>query len=98
LAEDESDTRDSVVAFLDWARAELATFFKRKIDAGELDSAAKPMALADLCISVMQGGMLLTKIRRNPESFEAASRQVLAYINSLRIRTSGVTPPRRLST
>jgi hypothetical protein len=34
----------------------------------------------------MQGGMLLTKIKRNPESFESASRQVLAYLNSLRIK------------
>jgi AcrR family transcriptional regulator len=86
IAEDDSELRDSVVAFLDWSRIELSTFFKRKLDAGELESAAKPLALADLCITVMQGGMLLTKIKRDPESFEAASRQVLAYINSLRVR------------
>jgi AcrR family transcriptional regulator len=86
LIEDQSELRNVVIAFLDWSRNELAFFFKKKLDAGELDAAAKPLALADLCISVMQGGMLLTKIRRNPETFESASRQVLAYINSLRVR------------
>lgn len=73
LLDDQSELRSSIVAFLDWSRNELSSFFKEKLDAGELDSAAKPVALADLCISVMQGGMLLTKIRRDPESFESAS-------------------------
>jgi TetR/AcrR family transcriptional repressor of nem operon len=86
LAEDERGLRDSVVEFLDWSRRELARFFHEKVKAGELDRGAKPLALADLCLSVMQGGMLLTKIKRDPETFEAASRQVLAYIDSLRVR------------
>jgi AcrR family transcriptional regulator len=87
LSEDQDELRDSVVAFIDWSRTELATFFKKKIEAGELESSAKPMALADLCITVMQGGMLLTKIKRDPETFEAASRQVIVYINSLRVKS-----------
>lgn len=87
LAENQSDSRDAVIEFLDWSRLELASFFKKKIDAGELDSSAKPLALADLCLTVMQGGMLLTKIKRNPETFESAARQALAYINSLRLKS-----------
>jgi TetR/AcrR family transcriptional repressor of nem operon len=87
LAAHKSESRDSVVDFLDWSRTELASFFQKKLIAGELARSAKPMALADLCMAVMQGGMLLTKIKRNPEQFEAASRQVLAYINTLRVKS-----------
>jgi len=87
LIEDQSELRDAVIAFLDWSRNELATFFRKKLDAGELDAAVKPLALADLCITVIQGGMLLTKIERSAATFEAASRQVVAYINSLRVKS-----------
>jgi TetR/AcrR family transcriptional repressor of nem operon len=87
LTEEQSESRHSAIAFLDWSRMELASFFKKKLDAGELESTAKPLALADLCMSVMQGGMLLTKIKRNPEQFEAASKQVIAYISSLRVKS-----------
>jgi len=45
-----------------------------------------PEALADFCIAVMQGGMLLTKINRNSDMFENAAGQARAYIKSLRVK------------
>ena len=86
LIESKSELRADVVAFLDWSRAELTSFFERKLEEGELVPAAKPQALADLCIAVMQGGMLLTKIKRNPDMFDAAAKQTLTFIQGLRVK------------
>lgn len=84
ILEDQALLRQDVRLFFDWARATLGRFFAERRAAGELDATADPDALADLCIAVMQGGMLLTKITRSPEAFERAAEQTLAYIASLR--------------
>ena len=76
--------RQDVRMFFQWARASLARFFAEKRACGELPAAADPDGLADLCIVVMQGGMLVTKVTRSPETFERASAQVLAYVRFLR--------------
>lgn len=77
--------RQDICLFLEWSRSKLSRFFAERRAAGELDSSAKPDELADLCLSVMQGGMLLTKVTRNPRMFEGAARQVNGYVKSLRL-------------
>lgn len=76
--------RQDICLFLEWSRARMSRFFAERRAAGELTSSANPEELADLCISVMQGGMLLTKVTRNPAIFEGAARQVNDYVASLR--------------
>ncbi len=84
ITNDQDLLRQDIRLFLEWARAQLTRFFSDKKAAGELVSTAKPEALADLCMTVMQGGMLLTKIKRDPDIFENSISQTLAYIKSLR--------------
>lgn len=81
----ESKTRKQIDDFFEWARATLARFFNERKASGELCSNADPIAIADLCIVVMQGGMLVTKVLRRSVLFENAADEVLAYINCLRI-------------
>ena len=76
--------RQDVRLFFEWARASLGRFFAERRAAGELPASSDPDALADLFITVMQGGMLVTKITRSPHTFERASKQALAYVKTLR--------------
>ena len=78
--------RQDVQMFLQWARSQLARFFAEKKAAGELINSVKPDALADFCIAIMQGGMLLTKMKRDSDMFENAANQALTYIKSLRVK------------
>jgi TetR/AcrR family transcriptional regulator, transcriptional repressor for nem operon len=84
LLSDQPLLRQDVRLFLEWGRGQLTRFFAERKAAGELVASADPDGLADLCISVMQGGMLLTKIKRDTDIFENAAQQALAYIKSLR--------------
>jgi AcrR family transcriptional regulator len=84
LLEDDKELRADLDAFFDWGRKQLSLFFKKKTAAGELPKSTRPQALADLCIATMQGGMLLTKMRRDPEMFENAATEVLTYLKALR--------------
>jgi len=84
--------RQDICLFLEWSRSRMSRFFAERRAAGELGSSTNPDELADLCLSVMQGGMLLTKMTRNPKMFESAARQVNAYLKSLR------RVPKRLAT
>lgn len=76
--------RQDICLFIEWSRSKLSRFFAERRAAGELEPFAQPDGLADLCLAVMQGGMLLTKIMRNPRAFEGAAKQVNIYVNSLR--------------
>ncbi|HEU5399436.1 MAG TPA: TetR family transcriptional regulator [Gammaproteobacteria bacterium] len=78
--------RMEVRLFLEWARGKLARFFAERQAAGELQPSAQPEALADFCLSIMQGGMLLTKMKRDSDMFEHAAAQANAYIKSLRVQ------------
>jgi TetR/AcrR family transcriptional repressor of nem operon len=78
--------RRDIEMFLIWSRGQLARFFAERRAAGEMVAEANPDQLADLCISVMQGGMLLTKVKRDTDMFENAAAQVRAYVRSLRSR------------
>ncbi len=76
--------RQDVRLFHEWSRGQLSRFFSERKAAGEMVASANPDELADFCIAIMQGGMLLSKIKRDTDSFEHAAAQALAYIRSLR--------------
>ncbi|MCB0354723.1 MAG: TetR/AcrR family transcriptional regulator [Bdellovibrionales bacterium] len=84
LTNDQDHLRRAVKSFFDWSTAQLARFFAERKAAGELVESADPDALADLCMVVMEGGMLMSKITRSTALFERAADQVLSYIRSLR--------------
>lgn len=85
VTDNQENLRKDIVDFFSWSRARLARFFEERKNAGELLSKVDPEALADFCIAIMQGGMLLTKINRNSDMFENAASQARAYIKSLRV-------------
>ena len=64
---------------------------RRAAGGGELPPDADSDGLADLCITVMQGGMLVTKLTRSPDAFRRAAGHALAYVRSLRRTPSQVS-------
>ena len=84
LNSDQDQLRRAVNSFFEWAVGQLARFFAERRAAGELVAAADPDALADFCLTVMEGGMLMSKISRDTKTFENAAAQALAYIKLLR--------------
>lgn len=87
LSDKQEIIRQDIRIFLEWTRGKLARFFAERKAAGDLVETADPDALADLCIAVMQGGMLMTKIRRDPDIFENSAKQTLAFIEQLKTRS-----------
>jgi AcrR family transcriptional regulator len=86
VGNDQQLLRQDLRLFLQWSRGQLARFFAERKAAGELVASADPETLADFCISIMQGGMLLTKMQRATDMFEGAAVHALAYLRSLRLR------------
>jgi AcrR family transcriptional regulator len=84
VTSDQALLRQDVRLFYQWARGRLARFFAERKAAGELQASANPEALADFCIAIMQGGMLVTKINRDISVFENAAAQAIAYLRSIR--------------
>lgn len=85
VAGNQENLRQDLLDFFSWSRGRLAQFFEARKRAGELPKKVDPEALADFCITIMQGGMLLTKINRSSDMFENAAGQAQAYIKSLRM-------------
>lgn len=86
VTDNQKNLRKDVVNFFSWSRGRLARFFDERKRTGELSTKVDTEALADFCITVMQGGMLLTKINRSSEMFENAASHARAYIKSLRTK------------
>ena len=84
LASENKKARSDVLQFLEWSRGKLRTFFRERKAAGELVPGTRPEELADFCISIMQGGMLLSKIRRDTEMFKNSASLAIKYIRTLR--------------
>ena len=83
IKKEQKALRKTLIIFLQWSRAQLGQFFKERKIAGELRANIEPEELADFCISIMQGGMLLTKMKRNSDMFENAAKHARAYLKSL---------------
>jgi TetR/AcrR family transcriptional repressor of nem operon len=84
LSDDQELLRQEVRIFLEWTRGKIARFFAERKAAGDLPSKVNPDSLADFCISIMQGGMLLTKMKRDTDMFENAAKEAVNYLRLLR--------------
>ena len=61
-------------------RSNLAAFFIREGAAGGASKETRPEELADFCIAMVQGAMLMGKIKRDARTVEATIRTSLAHI------------------
>ncbi len=79
----DEETRATIVRIFDRARAPLRDYFAACAAGGRLAPGADADDLADFCIVVMQGGLLVSRVRRDPEAFARAAAQALAHVRAL---------------
>lgn len=80
VTENDELIRQDLALIFEVVRTKLATFFVREKAAGRLDRAVSEETLADYCLSMIQGAMLLGKIKRSSELGEDVVGEVLAHL------------------
>jgi len=86
LTADQELLRQDVRLIFDFIRHRLIEFFATLKGQGKIPSSVKPEELADFCICIMQGGLLVGKIRREVEPFENSVAHALSYLKGLDTR------------
>jgi AcrR family transcriptional regulator len=82
LAEHDEGARLALADGFDRWEAGLRTGLQAIAARGELRSAADPALLATQTLAALQGGLLLTQVRRDPAQLRAAAGSVLALIRA----------------
>jgi Tetracyclin repressor-like, C-terminal domain len=80
LQEDDDLTRQALCLILDLMLARLESFFSREKMAGRLPSTVDVEQVANLCVALIQGAMLIGKIRRNCHSTEVVFEDLLRHL------------------
>ena len=65
-------------------RAKIAAFFIREKASGRLESTAHEEKLADFCIAMMQGAMLMGKVKRDSRLVEDVVRETMRHLDTMR--------------
>ena len=84
LAETDPGTRTALVTAYDRWEAPIRAGLIAMHERGELRPEADPDELATAMMAAVQGGLLLTQVRRDPEPLRAALTTVIERIRSLR--------------
>jgi TetR/AcrR family transcriptional regulator, transcriptional repressor for nem operon len=84
LSDAQDGLRRDIDEICEFSRAPLVRFFEAMRQKGELPRSAQPESLADFCYSIMQGGLLIAKVRRDITPFENSVKHALKYVKSLR--------------
>jgi TetR/AcrR family transcriptional repressor of nem operon len=82
LAEHNEGARLALAAGFDRWEAGLCVGLQSMADRGELCPECQPELLAKQTLAALQGGLLLTQVRRNPSEMRAAADAVLALIRA----------------
>jgi AcrR family transcriptional regulator len=65
---------------------QLAAFFIREKAKGRLSATVNERHLADYCMAVAQGAMLIGKVKRDPQLVEATFREALAHLRAYAVK------------
>jgi TetR/AcrR family transcriptional regulator, transcriptional repressor for nem operon len=85
LAESNDATRADLVAAFDLWEAPIRAGLARMRERGELRADADVTALATMMLAAIQGGLLLTQLRRSSTAFRQATSAVIGYIETFAI-------------
>ena len=80
VTENDELIRQDLSLIFEVARGKLATFFVREKAAGRLEPRVGEDSLADYCLAVIQGAMLLGKVKRSGKLVESVVRESLAHL------------------
>jgi TetR/AcrR family transcriptional repressor of nem operon len=84
LSDRDSAHRSALAAAFDRWESRIRAGLERMRDRGELRAGADPAALATATLAALQGGLLLSQVRRSTAPLQAALDQALAHIEAQR--------------
>lgn len=84
LTGDDELIRQDINMVCELSRRPLLKFFVTEQARGNLKDEADPEALTDFCYSIMQGGLILSKIQKDAGGFERSVSHALVYLRTLR--------------
>ena len=82
VTENDELIRQDLHLIFELTRGHIAAFFIQEKAKGRISSRADPGDLADFCIAVAQGAMLVGKVKRDAGLVEATFRQALAHLKA----------------
>src|SRR5215510_16006358 len=89
VTEQDELIRQDLSLIFEVVKNKLAAFFIKEKAKGRLSKDADEGQMADFCIATIQGAMLMGKIKRNSQPFEATVREALATLKR-HIRPTGI--------
>jgi hypothetical protein len=80
VTENDELIRQDLSLIFEVAKTKLATFFVREKASGRLNSDAHEERLADFCLAMIQGAMLMGKVKRDSNLVEDVVHQAMAHL------------------
>jgi TetR/AcrR family transcriptional regulator, transcriptional repressor for nem operon len=80
ITENDELVRQDLSLIFEVIRNKIASFFIREKANGRLVGEANEDSMADFCIAVIQGAMLLGRVRRNSRPVETTIHEALAHV------------------
>ena len=82
VTENDELIRQDLSLIFELVRAKLASFFIREKAKGRISKGVDEGQLADYCIAVAQGAMLMGKVKRDSRLVEAAMKEALSHLKT----------------
>jgi AcrR family transcriptional regulator len=92
VTENDELIRQDLSLIFEVVKNKLAAFFIRERSQGRLSRAADENRMADFCIAMIQGAMLMGKITRSSQFVEAMVREALSHLKDYRKDSKSPTP------
>ncbi|MCA9001022.1 MAG: TetR/AcrR family transcriptional regulator [Planctomycetes bacterium] len=80
LTPENEPIRRRIEGIFERSRAVLLRFFEKQAAEGALVPESDPEALADFCYAIMQGGLIVARVRRDPTPFSRAVSEALSHV------------------
>lgn len=84
LSDEQDEIRALVTKILDYGKSSLVGFFEEAKANGDFNGPVNSEALADFCQSMIQGGLLMAKIKKDISPLENTVKHIIKYLKSLR--------------
>ena len=89
VTENDELIRQDLSLIFEVAKGKLAAFFIREKASGRLEPHVQEEQLADFCLAMIQGAMLMGKVKRDSQLVEHVVREALAHLGGVRKSDGG---------
>jgi AcrR family transcriptional regulator len=92
ITENDELVRQDLSLIFEVMKNKIALFFGKEKARGRLTDEANEHSMADFCIAVIQGAMLMGRVKRNSQPVETTVREALAHLNHYVTAPDGAGP------